>query len=100
MLQFALPVVGALAEAASGPSVASAAASGHVEDRSGPGCRPVHPPDCARCQGLWTHAVASATPAVDWTRIAAAGSPPSDDAGPRDAASWALPLSRAPPLFS
>jgi hypothetical protein len=100
VLQFALPALGTLAEAMAASGASAGDAYGHIEERSGPGCRPVHPPDCARCQGLSTQAVGAAAPAADWTQISRAGCPTSEDAGGGSTAHAALPPSRAPPLLS
>jgi hypothetical protein len=100
VVQFALPALGTLAEAMSASGASAADAYGHVEEHSGPGCRPVHPPDCARCQGLSTQAAGASAPAVDWTQISKAGCPTSEDAGHESAAQPALPPARAPPLLS
>lgn len=99
LLQFALPALGTLAEATVASGASAADRYGHVEERSGPGCRPVHPPDCARCQGLSTYAAAP-VPAVDWTQVSNGGCPTSEDGRHGSTARPALPLSRAPPLLS
>jgi hypothetical protein len=100
LLQFALPTLGTLAEATVASGASAADAYGHVEEHSGPGCRPVHPPDCARCQGLSTYAAAAPVPALDWTQIANGRCATSEDARHGSTARPALPLSRAPPLLS
>jgi len=100
VLQFALPALGALAEGAVADSAASAAPTGHVEESSGPGCRPVHAPDCARCQGLSTHAAPPPPASVDWTHAASHTAPAVNAVDRRGTGLRALPLSRAPPRVS
>lgn len=99
LLQFALPAFGTLVEASVADSAASRPATAHVEERSGPGCQPVHAPDCARCQTLSTHAAAP-TPALDWGRLTPHVFHPTEVAVARSGARLALPLSRAPPHSS
>jgi hypothetical protein len=100
VVQLALPALGTLAEALAASGVSVADVYGHVEERSGPGCRPVHAPDCARCQGLSTQAAATPAPAVDWAQMSSSGSPTSEAPGHENSAQPAFPSSRAPPPLS
>ena len=100
VLQLALPAVGTLTEAQLASDSSPAESLGHFEERSGPGCQPVHGPDCARCQALSTYAAGAPAPAVGWVGVAVVGSPVGEGRGRAAGARPALPLSRAPPHAS
>jgi len=96
VLQFALPGVALLADAAIERD-SRAAPGAHVESGTSQTCRPVHPEECALCQVLVRVAPPSGSPALP--AIADAVRPSATSPIPRHATRTfaALALPRAPP---
>jgi len=96
VLQFALPGVALLADAAIERD-SRAAPGAHVESGTSQTCRPVHPEECALCQVLVRVAPPSGSPALP--AIADAVLPSATSPIPRHATRTfaALALPRAPP---
>jgi hypothetical protein len=69
----------------------------HVENASGEGCRPVHPPDCGTCRAVANHfATPTPTSSLSFARRITAALPAFRPEHGSDALPY-LPLARAPP---